>query len=66
MHAIKSNVMGGFLDDVILPYRVGRAVPPDQVLKFREATTPELVLCRNDLGQHNVMVDETTLRSMPS
>ncbi|KAF8968947.1 kinase-like domain-containing protein [Flammula alnicola] len=62
MHAIKSKVIGGFLDDVILPYRVGEAVPHDQVLKLRDATTPEFVLCHNDLSQHNVMVDETTLK----
>jgi Phosphotransferase enzyme family len=62
MHAIKSKVMGGFLDDVMLPYRVGKAVPHDEVLKFREATTPEFVLCHNDLSQHNVMVDETTFK----
>jgi aminoglycoside phosphotransferase (APT) family kinase protein len=62
MHAIKLKVMGGFLDVVILPYRVGEAVPHDQVLKLREATTPEFVLCHNDLSQHNVPVDETTLK----
>jgi aminoglycoside phosphotransferase (APT) family kinase protein len=62
MHTIKSKVMGGFLGDVIVPYRVGRAVPQDQFLKFREATTPEFVLCHNDLSQHNVIVDETTLK----
>jgi aminoglycoside phosphotransferase (APT) family kinase protein len=62
MHAIKSKVMGGFLDDVILPYRVGVAVPHNQVLKLRESTTSEFVLCHNDLSQHNVIVDETTLK----
>jgi len=62
MHTIKSKVMGGFLGDVIVPYRVGNAVPHDQVLKLREATTPEFVLCHNDLGQQNVIVDEKTLK----
>jgi len=62
MHTIKSKVMGGFLGDVIVPYRVGRAVLNDQVLKLREATTPEFVLCHNDLGQQNVIVDEKTLK----
>jgi hypothetical protein len=40
-------------------YIIGRAVPQDQVLKLREATTPEYLLCHK---QHNVMVDETTLK----
>jgi aminoglycoside phosphotransferase (APT) family kinase protein len=64
MHAIKLEVMGFILDVVILPYRVGKAVPCDQVLKLREATTPKFVLlvCHNDLSQHNVIVDETTLK----
>ena len=62
MHTIKSKVMGGFLGDVIVPYRVGKAVPHDQILKLREATTPEFVLCHNDLGQQNVIVDEKTLK----
>ena len=60
LHFVKSKVMGGFLGDVIVPPRV--AIPHDQVLKLREATTPEFVLCHNDLGQHNIMVDETTLK----
>ena len=62
LHTIKSKVMGGFLGDVIVPYRVGEAIPQDQVLKLREATSPEFVLCHNDLGQQNIMVDETTLK----
>jgi len=61
MHAIKSNVMGGVLGDMILPCRVGLAVDREQVLEFREATTPEFVLCHNDLGQRNIVVDEKTL-----
>jgi len=60
LHTIKSKVMGGFLGDMIVPPCV--AIPHDQVLKLREATTPEFVLCDNDLGQHNIMVDETTLK----
>jgi len=54
--------MGGFLGDVILPCRVGLAVDRDQVLEFREVTTEEFVLCHNDLGQHNIMVDEKNLK----
>jgi len=62
MHTIKSKVMGSFFGDVIVPYRVGLAVPQDQPLNLREATTPEFVLCHNDLSQYNVLVDETTLK----
>lgn len=62
LHSFKSKVMGGFLGDVIVPCRVANVIPHDQVLKLREATTPEFVLCHNDLSQHNVMVDETTLK----
>jgi aminoglycoside phosphotransferase (APT) family kinase protein len=62
MHAIKSNIMGGFSDDVILLYHVGVAMPRDQVLKLHESTISEFVLCHNDLSQHNVIVDETTLK----
>lgn len=62
MHAIKSDVMGGFVGDVVVPYRIGRAVPHDQPLKLRPATTPEFVLCHNDLSQYHVIVDETTLK----
>jgi aminoglycoside phosphotransferase (APT) family kinase protein len=62
LHSIKSKVMGGFLGDVIVPYRVGRVIPHDQALKLREATIPEFVLCHNDLSQHNIIVDETTLK----
>ena len=54
--------MGGFLGDVIVPYRVGKTLPRDQFLKLREATTPDFVLCHNDLGQHNFIVDEKTLK----
>jgi aminoglycoside phosphotransferase (APT) family kinase protein len=62
MRTIKSKVMGGFCGNVIVPHRVARARPHDQVLKLREAATPEFVLCHNDLGQKNVIVDETTLK----
>lgn len=62
MHAITSKVMGGFLGDVILPYRVDRAMPLDRSLKLRQATSPEFVLCHNDLSQHNIIVDETFLK----
>ncbi|KDR80937.1 hypothetical protein GALMADRAFT_136015 [Galerina marginata CBS 339.88] len=62
MHAIKSNKMGGFCGDVVYPYRVAVALPHDQDLKFRDADTPEFVLCHNDLSQHNVMVDEKTFK----
>ena len=61
MHAIKSKVMGGLLGDMILPYRLTRKAPEHHET-FREAETPEFVLCHNDLSQHNVLVDETSLK----
>jgi hypothetical protein len=61
MHAIKSKVMGGLLGDVILPYRLC-AKAPEHHETFREAETPEFVLCHNDLSQHNVLVDETSFK----
>ncbi|PPR06700.1 hypothetical protein CVT26_001367 [Gymnopilus dilepis] len=62
MHAIKSKVMGGFAGDVILPYRLSQFLSPDDDAKFRDADTPEFVLCHNDLSQHNIIVDEETLK----
>ncbi|GLB37028.1 putative integral peroxisomal membrane peroxin [Lyophyllum shimeji] len=62
MHTITSKVMGGLSGEVILPYRVARAMPPNRSLQLREATSPEFVLCHNDLSQHNVILDETTLK----
>jgi aminoglycoside phosphotransferase (APT) family kinase protein len=60
MHALKSKVMGSFLGDVIVPHRITEYAPKD--LKFREADSPQFVLCHNDLSQHNILVDETTLK----
>jgi aminoglycoside phosphotransferase (APT) family kinase protein len=62
MHAIKSNVMGGFMGDAIVPFRLGEALHRNQVPKFRESAVSEFVLCHNDLSQHNVIVDGTTLK----
>ncbi|RDB28639.1 hypothetical protein Hypma_014860 [Hypsizygus marmoreus] len=62
MHTLKSRTMGGVAGDVILPYRLSMEWPEDEVLKLREADTPEFVFCHNDLSQHNVLVDETTLK----
>ncbi|KIM34673.1 hypothetical protein M413DRAFT_450123, partial [Hebeloma cylindrosporum] len=65
MHAIKSKVMGGVSGDNVLPYRCFRDINGRSKLlnlKFRDADTPEFVLCHNDLSQYNVIVDEKTLR----
>jgi aminoglycoside phosphotransferase (APT) family kinase protein len=62
LHAIKSKVMGGFLGDACLPYRVAEAIPHSGPTRFRDAATDEFVLCHNDLSQYNVIVDETTLK----
>ena len=61
---IKIKVMGGFCGDVIVPHRVGKAIPwHDQILKLREATTREFeVLCHNHFSPHNDIVEETILK----
>ncbi|RDB25105.1 hypothetical protein Hypma_007425 [Hypsizygus marmoreus] len=62
MRELKSKVIGGLLGDVLVPYRLQSAIPREQVLRLREAATPEFVFCHNDLSQHNVLVDETTFK----
>ncbi|KIM38998.1 hypothetical protein M413DRAFT_29576 [Hebeloma cylindrosporum] len=62
LHTIKSDTMGGLSGGVIVPYRVALHTPQHQLLKLRKAPTLEFVLCHNDLGQQNIMVDETTLK----
>ncbi|KDR72725.1 hypothetical protein GALMADRAFT_762580 [Galerina marginata CBS 339.88] len=67
MHAIKSKVMGGISGDNVLPYRCVQDSSPDECskildLKFRESDPAEFVLCHNDLSQHNIIVDEKTLK----
>lgn len=62
MRMLKSTVMGSVAGGVVFPYRLGKVLPGDQILKLREAPTPEFVMCHNDLSQHNIMVDERTLK----
>jgi aminoglycoside phosphotransferase (APT) family kinase protein len=64
MRTMTSKKMGGFLGDACLPYRLAMALPHDagSVLKFNHTTEYEYVLCHNDLSQHNIIVDEETLK----
>ncbi|KAI0045350.1 hypothetical protein FA95DRAFT_129883 [Auriscalpium vulgare] len=65
MRSIKSTTMGGFLGKACLPYRLAAMrIPLDelQTMRFKESVPYELVLCHNDLSQHNIMVDESTLK----
>ncbi|KAL1721845.1 kinase-like domain-containing protein [Schizophyllum commune] len=64
IHSIKGTRMGGFCDGVpCLPYRVAQALPKgSEKIVFRQDVRYELVLCHNDLSQHNVIVDPETLK----
>ncbi|KAL1695145.1 kinase-like domain-containing protein [Schizophyllum commune] len=64
IHSIKGTRMGGFCDGVpCLPYRVAQALPKgSEKIVFRQDVPYELVLCHNDLSQHNVIVDPETLK----
>lgn len=65
MHKMKSKTMGGFAGVACLPYRLEEPMASQQPLKFREAPSLDqstFVLCHNDLSQHNVIVDPTTLK----
>ncbi|KAI0056446.1 kinase-like protein [Artomyces pyxidatus] len=64
LHGITSTAMGGFLGAACLPMRVARAVPLAELekMRFLDALPHELVLCHGDLSQHNVIVDEKTLK----
>ena len=62
MRGLTSTAMGRVTGDIVLPYRLGAVLSEDKIPTLREAPTPEFVMCHNDLSQHNIMVDETTLK----
>ncbi|KJA13873.1 hypothetical protein HYPSUDRAFT_195512 [Hypholoma sublateritium FD-334 SS-4] len=62
MHALKSNVIGGVSGNVVLPHRLSKFLPGHQIPRLREAPTAQFVMCHNDLSQHNIIVDEVTLK----
>jgi hypothetical protein len=62
LQGVTSSVLGGLLGDACLPYRLLRAMPHADTIKFKEAKAPEFVFCHNDLSQHNILVDEDTLQ----
>ncbi|KAL1667130.1 kinase-like domain-containing protein [Schizophyllum commune] len=62
IHALKGTAMGGFCGDACLPYRLAQALPKGEKLVCKPEVPYELVLCHNDLSQHNVIVDPETLK----
>ncbi|EPQ53774.1 hypothetical protein GLOTRDRAFT_44816 [Gloeophyllum trabeum ATCC 11539] len=62
LHKITSRQMGGIGGVTCLPYRVDAALKPHASVQFERADTPEFVLCHNALSQHNVLVNEKTLK----
>ncbi|EGO23554.1 hypothetical protein SERLADRAFT_408903 [Serpula lacrymans var. lacrymans S7.9] len=62
MQGVKSKVMGSFTSDICLPYRLAKVLPQDKPKKFKAASTEQFVLCHNDLGHSNIIVDEKTLK----
>jgi len=62
MHSLRSKALGGVLGDVCIPFRLIQHVNPDVFHNLPEAETPEYVFCHNDLSQHNIIVDEETLK----
>ncbi|KAI5825285.1 hypothetical protein K523DRAFT_398156 [Schizophyllum commune Tattone D] len=61
LRGVKGKNMGGFCG---LPYRVLFVFPRGGApqVKFKSDLPYELVLCHNDLSQHNILVDPETLK----
>ncbi|KAI5889131.1 kinase-like protein [Schizophyllum commune H4-8] len=63
IHSIRATTMGGFCGVPCLPYRLAKALPEgSEKIVFKSDVPYELVLCHNDLSQHNVIVDPETLK----
>lgn len=58
---LTSKSVGGPTGIVIPPYRVTMKTKNDDWV-FPVSQTPEFVFCHNDLSQHNILVDPTTLK----
>ncbi|KAL1741805.1 kinase-like domain-containing protein [Schizophyllum fasciatum] len=62
LHSVKGTSMGGFCGVACLPYRLARILPKGEKVTFQPDVAHELVLCHNDLSQHNIIVDPQTLK----
>lgn len=61
LHKLRSQHAGGSLGLVMPPYRAMRKTYRDNYT-LKPAETEEFVFCHNDLSQHNVIVNPTTLK----
>ncbi|CAJ2502970.1 Uu.00g103640.m01.CDS01 [Anthostomella pinea] len=66
LRTLKSNQLGGPTGIVIPPHRILRLVDAERAEKNTWCLQPsiheEYVFCHNDLSQHNIIVDPTTLK----
>ncbi|KAL1721843.1 kinase-like domain-containing protein [Schizophyllum commune] len=62
LQSVKGATMGGFCGVACLPYRLACVLPRYEKVTFRPDVPYELVLCHNDMSQHNIIVDPETLR----
>ncbi|KAI0310999.1 kinase-like domain-containing protein, partial [Amylostereum chailletii] len=65
LRELKSSKMGALDGPTCLPHRLAIAFPREEQergLAFRPDVPYELVFCHGDLSQHNVLVDEATLK----
>ena len=64
LQSVKGTTMGGFCGVACLPYRVSRVFPRGETpqVTFRPDVPYDLVLCHNDMAQHNIIVDPETLK----
>ncbi|KAI0045348.1 kinase-like protein [Auriscalpium vulgare] len=64
LRGLTSTAMGGLLGAACLPFRIAQRIPLEeqQTMKFKESVPYELVFCHGDLSQHNIFVDEQTLK----
>lgn len=61
LHALKSQRIGGPSEIVIPPYRVTLITEEDE-WSLESSENVGCVFCHNDLSQHNVVVDPSTLK----
>ncbi|TRM70265.1 kinase-like domain-containing protein [Schizophyllum amplum] len=62
LQSVKGTAMGGFCGVACLPYRLALALPKGEKVDFKADVPYDLVLCHNDISQHNVIVDPESLK----